>query len=438
MKKLPIIFLILISVFLSACASKRAEYSDFVSGDPSDIYGNPIMETEDGFYANLYRSELALCFYDKASGKAVYLCAKPECRHDGSEYCTATKKGVLYDGNICKNGEYVYYAASEYADKDEKTYFKLIRVKADGTEFTELCTFQTTMNDSIIHGISGENYGRSLAVHRGFAIVPFNDFSLPSLTADYTPNTMIIDIDSGNFKRLPTPDTDLAETKYGQGDYFLYDNWLYYTITMRQNDDRKLLYRYDLKSGITEKVDISEKFTSYAVTDRSILYSTPTDGEISSKLWKYDPESGVTEDISKQLMIDGKPFANANFLWNGEYLILWDEHYWQGSAAIAENHPDKIMIMDKGGNAVAVYDMHNAPIPVSSGGDLINYGLKSQNGKLYICTFLSQDDPRSGYDTNFQNLVLCCEISDIIDGNAQWYEPFDFYQLVKPKETDNA
>ena len=190
---------------------------------------------------------------------------------------------------------------------------------------------------------------------------------------------------------------------------------------MRQNDDRKLLYRYDLKSGMTEKVDISEKFTSYAVTDGSILYSTPTDGGISSKLWKYDAESGVTEDISKQLMIDGKPFANANFLWNGEYLILWDEHYWQGSSAIAENHLDKIMIMDKGGNAVAVYDMHDAPIPVSSGGDLINYGLKSQNGKLYICTFLSQDDPRSDYDTNFQDLVLCCEISDIIDGNVQWY-----------------
>ena len=160
MKKIFGIFAIILAVLLSSCTSKKVNYPDYISGNPSDIYGNPIMETEDGFYTNLHSFNLSLCYYDKATGKAVFLCAKPECQHDGNKFCTATKKGVIYDGNICKSGEYVYYAASEYAENEEKEYYKLIRAKADGTEFTELCTFQTTVNRGVMHSILGENYGR--------------------------------------------------------------------------------------------------------------------------------------------------------------------------------------------------------------------------------------------------------------------------------------
>lgn len=441
MKKLNLFLTaVLTAVLFTSCKADKTQYPDYVSGNPSDIYGNPIMETEDGFYTNLHSFNLSLCYYDKATGKAVFLCAKPECQHDGNKYCTATKKGVIYDGNICKSGEYVYYAASEYVREDEKEYCKLIRVRADGTEFTELCTFQTTMNEGMMHSITGENYGRVMAVHRGYAIVPFYDFDLPADTSECTPNTMLIDIDSGSYKRLSVPDTDLTETLYGQGDYFLYEDYLYYTISMKQSKEKKSMYRYDLESGVTEKVDIPAIFTSYAVIDGCIYYSTPTIGETPSKLWKYYPESGTTADMSEQLMIDGKPFANANFLWNGELFLVWDEHYWSGGSAVAKNHSDKLLIMDKGGNALAVYDMWNAPIPrrKNNRGEFLEYGLKSQNGKLYICTFLSPDDPRSGYNEDIRSLVLCCEISDIIDGKAQWYEPFDFYQLIKPKEKDNA
>ncbi len=433
MKKFFGIFTIISAVLFSSCTSKKVHYPDYISGNPSDIYGNPIMETEDGFYTNLHSFNLSLCYYDKATGKAVFLCAKPECLHDGNKFCTATQKGVIYDGNICKSGEYVYYAASEYVENEEKEYYKLIRAKADGTEFTELCTFQTTINDGVMHSILGENYGRVMVVHRGYAIVPFYDFDLPADTSECTPNTMIIDIDSRSYKRLPVPDIDLTETLYGHGDYFLYEDWLYYTVSMKQSKDSKSIYRYDLESGLTEKVEIPGKFTSYAVIDECVYYSSPTMGETPSKLWKYDPKSGTTADMSEQLTIEDKPFANAKFLWNGEHFIIWDEHYWTGGIAIAKNHSDVIMIMDKDGNALAVYDMWNAPIPrrTNNQGEYLEYGLKSQNGKLYICTFLSSDDPRSGYNEDIRSLVLCCEISDIIEGRAQWYEPFDFYQLIE-------
>lgn len=436
-----IILALCAALSLTGCGGSKTEYPDYISGNPSDIFGNPIMETEDGFYMNLDSFRLSLCYYDKATGKAVYLCAKPECQHDGNEYCTATKKGVYYDGNICKSGEYVYYSTSEYVEEDGKEYFRLMRVKADGTEFTELCTYQTTMSDGMMHGISAEDYGRAMAVHRGYAIVPFKDFDLPTLMSDYTPNTMIIDIRNGSYKKLPSPDTDLTETQYGQGDYFLYEDWLYYTISMENSNNFKSLYRYDLKNGVTEKVDISVKFTSYAVIGGCIYYTTPTKNETPSKLWRYEPESGAVTDLSAQLLIDGKPFTNAEFMWNGEQLIIWDEHYFTGGTAVVKTHEDKILFMDKDGNALADYDIWDSPIPSRTDmndKEYLEYSLKSQDGKLYIFTFLSLDDPRSDYDEDMQNLVLCCEISDIIAGSAEWYEPFDFYSLIKPKEESNA
>ncbi len=427
---------------LTACGESKTEYPDYISGNPSDIWGNAIMETEDGFYRNIDSFLLSLCYYDKATGKAVYLCAKPECTHDGNEYCTATKAGVLYDANICMSGGYVYYSASEYVEEDEKEYYKLIRAKADGTEFTELCTYQTTMAYSSGHSIRADNYGRVMAVHRGLAIVPFYDYDLPTLMTDYTPNTMIIDIESGSYKKLPTPDVDLTKTEYGQCDYFLYEDWLYYTISMENTNNYKSLYRYNLVSGATEKVDISEKFTSYAVIDGCVYYSTPTKGEVPSKLLKYDLENGTVTDLSEQLAIDGHPFTNAVLMWNGEYFIIQDRHYWTGSEGIAAANKDKLLLMDKDGNAVADYDFWESPVPRRydefSGKDYLEYGLKSQNGKLYVCTFLETGDPRWEYSDSYNELVMCCEIEDIISGNAKWYEPFDFYQLVKPKEGDNA
>lgn len=440
-RPISIIIALLAALSLAACGESKTEYPDYVSGNPSDIWGNPIMETEDGFYRNPDKFRLALCYYDKATGKAVYLCAKPECTHDGNEYCTATKEGVFYDANICKSGEYVYYSSSEYVEADEKEYYKLMRVKADGTEFTELCTYQTTVGYRAFHGISAMNFGRTMAVHRGYAIVPYYDYDLPTLTEDCTPNTMIIDIESGSYKKLPTPDIDLTKTQYGQGDYFLYEDWLYYTVSMKNSNNFKSLYRYNLKSGVTEKVDISVRFTSYAVIDGCIYYSTPTKDDVPSKLWKYDLESSTVTDLSEQLAIDGQPFTNAVLMWNGEHLIIQDTHNWTGSESIAVTHRYKVLFMDKDGNAIADYDMWDSTIPRRidfDGEEYIEYGLKAQNGKLYICTHLARDDPRIDYTDRFNDLVLCCEIEDIISGQAEWYEPFDFYQLIKPEEDDNA
>lgn len=85
---------------LSGCTGSDKAYggSDFVGGNPAYSMCQ-VMETENGYY----NTAMGLAYYDKATGKSLYLCSKPECVHDGSEYCTATF-GDMY---ISSSYEYV-------------------------------------------------------------------------------------------------------------------------------------------------------------------------------------------------------------------------------------------------------------------------------------------------------------------------------------------
>lgn len=87
----------LLSIGIAGCA-KREEGSEqkleskltapVVAEDYNPGNGS-IMKTENGYY---YYDVLsgALRYYDIASGKNMYLCNKPECKHDGNSFCVAT------------------------------------------------------------------------------------------------------------------------------------------------------------------------------------------------------------------------------------------------------------------------------------------------------------------------------------------------------------
>ena len=58
-------------------------------------------------------SSSALRYYDEASGETVYVCAKPNCLHDGNEFCTATTRTyTLLSDPVYLDG-YVYAIASD-------------------------------------------------------------------------------------------------------------------------------------------------------------------------------------------------------------------------------------------------------------------------------------------------------------------------------------
>lgn len=98
-----------------------------------------------------------LCYTDKATGQTVPVCAKPQCKHEGEEYCTATTKtysssymqyydGALYtittkylDPALRPSQAYLGIAgASNYSNDCHQV---LLRYSPDGTEITELVDF---------------------------------------------------------------------------------------------------------------------------------------------------------------------------------------------------------------------------------------------------------------------------------------------------------
>lgn len=94
----------------------------------------------------------ALRYYDEASGETVNVCAKPNCLHDGNEFCTSTTKMYSCMSDPVYLDGYVYAIAidnREFLEKQEKCELYptvLLRYKPDGTEITQLCVLNEDEN----------------------------------------------------------------------------------------------------------------------------------------------------------------------------------------------------------------------------------------------------------------------------------------------------
>ena len=103
-------FLSAVLLWTSGCSGTDGSEDGLPEDTPYNHQGSlSIMETEQGFYTNVpefLNYGINIKFTEKITHKQVYLCAKPECMHDGGEMCTATYKNlysinsVLYDGAV--------------------------------------------------------------------------------------------------------------------------------------------------------------------------------------------------------------------------------------------------------------------------------------------------------------------------------------------------
>lgn len=152
--------------------------------DPNyDSFNDIITETDTGWF---YRKQVVdepledqpiwylssqststLFYMDEETGQTVPVCAKPNCLHDGNEYCTATTFTyalsylTYYDG-------YLYAVTTKYLSEPDEHYNHnflqacdsidnckqvLIRISPDGTEITELAEFGTGLGSMkcIVH-----------------------------------------------------------------------------------------------------------------------------------------------------------------------------------------------------------------------------------------------------------------------------------------------
>lgn len=104
-----------------------------------------------------------ICYTDAASGQTVYLCAKPECLHDGSDYCLATNADYTIL-RIIWYEDMLYAVANKQTHNEEKPgALVLLAYQPDGTGMRELATLDDrgTVDE---HRTSGNI---ELIAHRG-------------------------------------------------------------------------------------------------------------------------------------------------------------------------------------------------------------------------------------------------------------------------------
>jgi len=269
-----------------------AEYRKAYADDNPNAYTvvAPILKTEQGYYDNAGDKNLRLYYHDISSGKDILLCNKPECKHDGNEFCVATNAKYeplayqIYDG-------YLYVAAK--CLQEEKLEFKLLRIAPDGSSLTEVATYYGTLAGNAVTADNDTKIGipekvDSLLIHRNKAILPFS-VEMDEVTGKKAYGTAILDLET---KEVTYADENTADEENlpwlflsAHGDYVYY---------VRIEDRKRVLHRRSLKDGMDESFSLLTNFTGeYAVLNDDAIAYLRTRGKY---LTVYHPSDASNEE----------------------------------------------------------------------------------------------------------------------------------------------
>lgn len=244
----------------------------------------PILETETGYYYQVPSGCMSLRYCDKTTGKNIFLCNKPECKHKGESFCVATTNRytpiylTLYDNRLYANVLDTSNGSLEY---------KLLEVSLDGSQLTELVTYYTNANDEFDYDLFA--YANSMVIHRNKVIF---QLSL-NLNKDFERleyfGTIIYDLETGELVSV-YPETISSENP--QWSHIQVQNdYVYYVV----NEPHKhFLHRYNLATSQDELLQPQIPFIGEYFLFNDKLYFFRTN---FGHLWEYDLENHTNQEI---------------------------------------------------------------------------------------------------------------------------------------------
>ena len=270
---------------------------------PGNVVSNSydrIMASSTGYYYNESPYVLSLHYQDAATGKDMLLCNKPECRHDGNQYCVATNANYTPIA-------FQYYAGSifvsAYETVDDTLNYKLLQIAPDGSSLSELATYFTTPANGIDKATAPENT-TGMLIHRNKAIINYSyhkeDADKDALHPEnmdkdaYYNGVAIIDLNDFSvtqaYEEAASPENMPWTRLTAMGDF------LYYVIAEAH---KNILHKRNLTDGTDEILKLATGFGGEFVVlegDR-VIYTRA----VGRSMFLYDPtdESNVETTVTK-------------------------------------------------------------------------------------------------------------------------------------------
>lgn len=264
---------------LAGCGEEKIISQDYQIGNSQHGLANGVMKTDTGYYysQNGFRG-LSLHYYDEKNAKSMYLCNKPECRHDGNEFCAATSDKYSVAGTtLYSNALYI-----NVIEETETSYeFKLLKAALDGSSLSEVVTYLSINNVGI--GVSTKD----LVIHRNKAFLGYSAGNSDNDQVGFN-GTAIYDLETGELSYLGEKEGDINITQhsfYGYGDYMYYVNAEKY---------KKRLCRYSYADGSVEELPLERNFKGkYTIYDEEAIFYERGNAE----LYIYNPKTKENRSI---------------------------------------------------------------------------------------------------------------------------------------------
>ena len=219
------------------------------------------------YYSDTYQG---FRYADSTTGNDLYLCNKPECRHDGNEFCVATNEKYSID-RVGMYGGRIFATAIETTDTQHK--FQLLSIALDGSALNEEVTYLTIEKTGVMPAMHVDK--TQIYIHRNVAMIPVWMIGADGTETTQYFGTAIVNLDTKEVSYLDeepysTENTEIAEiTAYG--DYFYY---------CRAGKKKTILYRYNIKDGTEEEHKLLVGFKgNYAVIDDDTIVYTKTNNK---------------------------------------------------------------------------------------------------------------------------------------------------------------
>lgn len=368
-------------------------------------------------------------YADSATGNDLYLCNKPECRHDGNEFCVATngKYGINHVGMY---GGRIFATAIEATDTQFK--FHLLSIALDGSVLNEEVTYLTLENSGMLPALHVDK--TQLYIHRNVALIPVWLVGSDETGLVQSYGTAVVNLDTKEVTYLDeepfSPENQEIAEITAYGDYFYY---------CRAEKKKTTLYRYNIKDGTEEEHKLMVGFKgNYAVLDENTIVYTKSSNEVlcvyhretgeneekvNLKRWKKWYFNGVADE-------DEEAYDAADIKTDGEYLYVMESGrtilHIDGDINVTENLHETgtseeayVHVFDKEWNEVTAVDMAEVMAFATE--------VRTETQELYLkynrmmyfekdkvfCVLPNANNTEESY-------VYVCKREDFLSGNPQF------------------